>query len=449
MPTGTVDARTQHARTGTGRQRSDAPKNYWTAPSPAVQFGREKFRIWWVPGTGPRQRIDDHVETLSWDDATAALTGTIQFRDPGVGSIPDIGWGDEVMVECSLTGELNFTELWRMRIVEPFRDFTATTRTFQLVNALGWLARSTDDFKYAKDKAHPNGWLAHEIVLDLAKKYRVPVGVIAMTTHRIKKLVKLSASPLDVIALAYKREKQYTHKRFVVSCDHGKLNITPLVHSPTLLQLGPTLISASLQQQMPPEFATSVIVRAQGTVQKGKDKKGKKRTGKSKIVVVVGSESAIARYGFIQREVWAYDADTVAEARDAGQRHLVLIGKPDNTLTLTHPGLPQIRRGDAIRALLPDVALRQIIFVSEARHQLTGSDYTTELSVTFSDPFVDARLDKTTEDRYDAARKRGRKAAAAVKQKKPQGAGQRTPGQRLTRRGHPTTGRGGVPEGTG
>lgn len=437
-----VDARTQHRRAPAGSQHSDVPKNYWTQPAPALQFGRERFRVWWVPGSGPRQQIDEHVQQITWDDATAVLLGTMQFRDPSVGPVPDVGWGDEIMVECSPTGGLNYAELWRMRIDQPYRDFVPAERTFQLVNALGWLSRSTDDFKYVKDKAHPNGWFAHEVAIDIAKQYRVPIGVIAETTHRIKKLVMLQASPLDVIGAAYKREKQYTTKRFVISCDHGKLNIVPLRRSSRLLELGPTLIAASFQQQMGQNFATALSVRAQGKVQKGKDKKGKKRTGTSKIIVKVESASAIARYGYIHREVWAHDADTVAEATAAGKRHLTLVGKPDYTLNLTHPGIAQIRRGDAIRALLPEQALTQIIFVTEARHTLTGTDYSMDLSVTFTDPFIDAKLDKVTEDRYAAARARGRKTKTSIPNKKlPPGADQRkqktTPGQRLTGKGHP------------
>lgn len=436
------DAARQQARAAQA-QHADVPKDYWKASGPALPFGRERFRAWWVPGTGSKQLIDDNVESITWDDATAVLTGTIAFRDPAIGAVPDVGFGDEVMLECSITGDANFVELWRMRIDQPNRDFGPATRTWQLINALGWAARSTDDFKYTKDKAHPQGWLAHEVVLDLAQRYALPVGVIAQTTHRIKKLVVLQGSPLDVIAAAYKRERNYTHRRFVISCDHGKLNVVPLRRSPQLLEMGPTLIQATLQQQFQQDFATALIVRATGKVSKGKDKKGKQRTGTGKIIVKVSSPTAIKRYGFVQRIVWAHDADTVAEAEAAGLRHLTLVGKPQTTLDLTHPGLPNIRRGDAVRALLPDEALQQVIFVTEARHTLTGADYSMLLSFGFTDPFVDVKIDLVDENRYGAARRRGRKTKSkgSGTNPSPPGAGQRknkpSPGGRLTGRGHP------------
>lgn len=438
-------ARAQHDASQTGTQHADVPKNYWTQQAPSQLFGRERFRVWWVPGSGSKQNIDANVEGLTWDDATAVLTGTMQMRDPAHGTVPDIGFGDEIMCEVAPTGSSSFIELWRLRIDAPSRDFQPSERSFQLVNALGWLSRSDDDFHYAKDKAHPKGWFAHEVVLDIATKYRVPVGVIAMTTHRIQKLVVLQGTPLDVIAAAYKRERQYTGKRFVISCDHGKLNVTPLQRSQRLLELGPSLISASFQEQMMTDFATEVTVRATGKVDKGKDKKGKKLTGTGKIVVVVQSPTAVARFGYVHREVWAHDADSTAGARAAGLRHLTLVGKPSYTFTATHPGLPFLRRGDAIQALLPEQALRQVIFVTEARHTLSASDYQMEVSVTFADPFVDAKIDQVDENRYATARVRGRKTKAkTTKTTKPPGASQRknkaTPGQRLTGRGHPQVG---------
>jgi hypothetical protein len=355
--------------------------------------------------------------------------------------VPDVGFGDEIMLECALTGDKTFVELWRMRIDQPNRDFGASERTFQLINALGWAARSTDDFHYRKNKAHPNGWYAHEIALDVCKRFAIPVGVIAKTKHRIMKLAVIQGSPLDVIAAAYKKERLATGKRYVISCYRGKTNILPLRRTPQLLELGPSLIAASFQEQFRDDFATSVKVRAQRKVDVGKDKKGKKRKGTNKIVVVVKSRAAIKRYGFVQREVWAHDAHSAAEAHQQGKRHLTLVGIPTKTLTLTHPGLPQIRRGMAIQAALPDRALKQVIFVTEVQHTLNPGDYEIQVSVQFTDPFLDAQKDKVDESRYQKARKHGRKTKTKKHPNRPRTKGHRqhrhrTPGQRLGIRGH-------------
>lgn len=442
-----VDASTQARSSARGQERSDAPVDYWKKSAPDVKFGRERFRMTWIPHIGKQQVIDSNVEQLDWDDSTAVMTGTIQLRDPSYGATPEVGLGDEIMLEVSLGGQGNWIELWRMRIVEPYRAFVARTRTHQLTNVLGWLAQSVDDFVYLADKAHPKGWTADEIVLDIAKRYNVPVGVIAKCTHRIKRLVLMDSSPLKAIAEAYKRERAYTDRRFVISADHGKLNVTPLRRNPRLLELGASLIDAGFRESLNTDFATALTVRATGKTVKGKDKKGHSRTTTQKILVKVSSATAVAKFGYVHRNVWAHDADTSSEASSAGLRHIARVGLPTKELTLTHPGIPTIRRGDAIRALLPVESLKQVIYLTSAQHAVSANGYSMTLGVMFTDPWVDAKLDSVNDQRDVAAAKRGRKSGTAKKKKKAAAtqksakadkrSNKTTPGQRLTAKGHP------------
>lgn len=422
------------------KQRTDVPVNLWKKKGPDLAFGTESWRCWYVPGHGPKVNVTSNVEQVTWDDASAVLTGDMQFMESAGSAPPTIGIGAQIVLEVRMRPAGAYSELWRMRVQQPNRDFGAHEHTFQLANDLAILQGSTDDFHYTSGKK-PH-WTADEIARDVAKRYGIPVGVIAQATHKIKKLTMLQANPLDVIAAAYKREKTYTHRRFVIQMYHGKLSITPLRHSPNLLVLGGSLISASFQEQFQDNFASAVTVRAQAKVAKPKDKTGKKRVGTGKIVLLVKSAAAVRKYGYVHRDVWAHDADSVAEARTAALRHLVLVGKPNKTLDLTHPGIASIRRGDAIRAALPDPALQQVIFVTDARHTLTGGDYQMDLQFTFSDPFVDALKDKVDEDQYTKATAKARKppknAKAPLPPQAPKG-GQRanlTPGQKLAARGH-------------
>lgn len=407
-------------------QRSDKPRDVWTKKGPTLNFGRERFRVWWIPVTGKMKGIEDYVERVTWDDVTAVLTGEIQLRDPATGAGITIGIGDEIKLDCALTGSGNFTEIWRMRVPQPNRDFESATRTFQLTNALGWLARSTDSFSYVVNKKHKKGWLASEIVRDIAKRYGIKIGVIAQTKHRIKKLVATQASPLDVIAAAYKRERNYTGRRFVMSCDHGKLNIRSLVRSASLLQLGPDLIQASFQEQLREDFATAVTVRVPG----------------KKITVKVTSAAAVKRFGHVHRDVWAHGASSRAAAKAAAKRHLTLVGKPTKQLALSHPGIPTIRRGDALRVALPEPALKQVLFITEAHHEVTPGDYQMQLQIGFTDPYVapkadsvDELKDKNAKDRGRKTKKKSTKAKAKAKGAKQRG-DKSTPGERLSGKGH-------------
>lgn len=427
----------QLVSSGRGQQRSELPRDVWKLPGKPLEFGREQFFV----SLGGRN-IDPLVEGVSWDDVNAVLTGEIRLRDPADGPQLNIDHGGEVVLSYAPAPGRARVVLWRMRVLQPSREFFGMTRSLQLTNALGWLAKSTDDFKYVKNKKHPQGWTCDQIVRDICKRYNVPVGTIVRGTHRIKSLVKFNASPLDVIAEAYRRERRYTNKRYVLSCYLGKLNITPLRRSARLLELGPTLIQASFQETMREDFATALSVRATGKKRKSKDKEGNPRTDTTKINVKVSSPGAIRKFGYVHKNWTASDADTPAEARAAGLRHLTTVGKPLKELALTHPGMPDIRRGDAVKALLPDKALNQVIFITEARHTVGPGSYTMDLQVTFTDPFVDAVAAKAEKKKAAAAKKRGRTHKKKKPRKPaPKGAAQRggklTPGQELTRRGNP------------
>jgi hypothetical protein len=425
------------------QQRSDVPMDYWQIKGKPLKFGREQFRVSLIDDSG-RRNIDRQVEQVTWTDESAIMTGTVQMRDQPYGRAPDLNSGGQIVLECAVNGDGRFVELWRMWVDQPERDFASSTRTFQLVNALGLLQRSTDDFKYVKNRAHSRGWRASQVAVDIAKRYRIPVGVIASTSHWIKKLVRLNSSPLEAIADAYRRERVNANKRYVISADHGRLNITPLKRSSSLLLLGPTLIDASLHEQKKDAFATALSVRATATVpSKKRDRKNRKKHDTRKIVVKVESAAAIKKYGYVHRNVTAPDADTAAEAQAFGLRQLVTVGKPIRELTLQHPGIPSIKRGDALRAVLPDSALNQVIFVTRAEHSVDPGNYTMTLGVSFTDPFVDAKVTRVKENKTKAKKRKGRKTTkrAAAKHATPKKAAAHasapSPGAALTARGHP------------
>jgi hypothetical protein len=123
-----------------------------------------------------------------------------------------------------------------------------------------------------------------------------------------------------------------------------------------------------------------------------------------------------------------------------------LVGKPIRELQLTHPGIPTLRRGDALHATLPDKALAQVIYVTRVEHNLGPGSYTISIGVRFTDPYVDAKINRVSANKKKAATKRGRKGGKTTKtahlqtsksskhRTKPAGP---TPGEMLTARGHP------------
>jgi hypothetical protein len=445
-------ARRANAKIGRGFQRRPIPRDYWRSPGEPLRLGRENFQVWWVPRVGEMVNVDANVEQVTWEDASPVLSGTVTFRDPFIGKLSNIGLGDQFVLKWSAQGGPPFVELWRMRVNQPFRSFLGGNRTLQVTSDLWFLQASTDDFHFRKTGAtgpHPHGWLASEIAQSILERYGMPVGVLTATRHRILNLTRVNTgsstkiTPLDTLTAAYARERNYTNKRYVISCFNGKVNITPLRHSKELLLFGEELVEATIQQTLRDDFATSLTVRAQGKTIKVKDKKGHSKQTVGKISVLVQSEAAIRRYGFVHRVVWAHDARTVAEARSRGQYHLSVIGQPTTEVNVTSPGVAMIRRGDACRIRLDDPVLHQVVFVTDASHSLTAGSYQVALQFMFSDPFVDAKLDTVDEDL--AEKQKARTGKTTKKSKTPPlpkqnvaRAPAKTPGQRLAGRGHPS-----------
>ena len=117
------------------------------------------------------------------------------------------------------------------------------------------------------------------------------------------------------------------------------------------------------------------------------------------------------------------DADTRKVARRHGRKDLKVNAKPEEELTLTHPGVPMVRRGDALRVKLGnEFGMKRIVFVKTVEHVLSAGDYTMELTVDLDDPYHD-------ED--DARKKRKKKRAARNRNRR--GEHRTTQGERARR----------------
>jgi hypothetical protein len=403
---------------GRKKQKADLRGGY-TATGTRYKFGREQWRVL-LRRSGKNTRIEDMVESIQWTEpADSAITrGSITFREPGYRRRPfNIGAGHEIILLCSVLGNGRFVELWRMRIYDPNHEISSGTRTFSLANDLQRLALSEDDFKYRKGKKKPRGWLVHEVIRDVCRRYRVRIGQITATRHRIKNRTWHEVDPLTVLNDVLRAERVNTGRRLMIRMTRGRLTVIPRKRSAELLLLGPTIIEAALRQSMREGFATALTVRGKTTTLRGRDQKDSHhRHRHRKINVKVLNAAAINRYGFIHRIVYAPDADSPAEARTLGRRYMARKARPIRDLTISHPGIPTLRKGVSIRVTLPQAGLKQIIFVSEITHNLSRADYTMDVTLGFDDPYVDEKPLRVFESLDDVAVRRGR---PSPKKKKP------------------------------
>lgn len=414
------------------------------------KYGRDAFRVWLLRPKKKAVRIDHMVEGFSWTEPrdSAIITGTLTVRPPeNRERAIVILSGHRVRIEHAPFPTGRFTPILELRIYSPSQSAAGLVGSLELRSDLALLEQSEDDFKFTRGIRHPKGWRTDQIVSEVCRRYGIKHLPLPKGKHYVKKKVYTDASPLTVINEAYLAERKNTGRRFVIRFALGRLSVTPLRRSSSLLMLGPSLVEAAITETPKEEFATAVTVRGVTESRKGKDAKGRKKVKHGKIALKVQSAPSVARYGFVHRIVHALDADSPAEARTLALRYLADKAKPVKSLTLTHPGIPTIRRGDALRLALPTLGLKQVVWVAEVTHTVGADAYSMDVTCTFDDPYVDEKAQRIVDQLDSTAIERGRVTDAEPKEPaKPEGAAnketakiapapEQTLGEKLTARG--------------
>lgn len=396
------------ARAAAAERARKNPRDYWHRDAPDLPFGREQFRVLVYRGGRPTLRLDHLVQALSWTDAEdpPMMTGAATLAQPARRGDQrlDVTVGDALVVDVAdrpggrLRRELN------MRVSERTHGFQSGTVELTLEDALAYLNRSRDDFHYSKGPGHPRGWLAHEIVRDVARRYRFRVGRLTRGRRRITKLSATGKSPVDVIEQAYNvEERKSTGKKYVVAWQAGRLTVLPHQRSRELLRLGPKLVEATYRQALGEEFATVLRSSEAKDAGSGGRKKSKQQEVRSR---------NSARYGRVVRRVSAAKGSSTASRRTDLARQLREASEPDRELSLSHPGVLGLRRGHAVQVVLAEEDLRRIVYVKEVTHSVSSGSYDMEVTCGFEDPFV-AEAEALRKRRLaDVARKRRRVATA-------------------------------------
>lgn len=390
-------------------KKPDLTKLYRRKVEP-LHLSSQEFRCQLIRNDRPKARvvnIDGVVETLEWryEAGNPVLVGTLTTRKDRLGGGVFMHDGHVLRLQVRWGGK--WRELWRMRL----RDGNATlqdTATWALADDMAILQESTDYFHYTKSKknGHPKGWLVHEIVRDVARRYRIPVGKIAKGKHYITDLSG-KMTPLQVLQKAYAIEKEANGHRFTIAWRNGKINVTPLRRNDLLYTLRSQIEDAAAgRQPRDANFATAVTVRATLKGRKGSRKR-------SKIEIRYVNEKAVAADGFVHRAISGGNvkdrADAVAKAKRYIAKHSVR--KP--TLTnVQHRGIAFLRRGDAIWISLPQFGFsgpNAICFITAGTWQLSGGQFTMSLDVGFDDPYKHPKVKRKNKDKKTRATKRKKK----------------------------------------
>lgn len=396
------------------QQRTDYMKVYGDKAEP-FHLNDQEFRFTLLRRDLGDINIDRLVETAEWRDegteealnTIPVLRGTIGLRKPHPDT-PDaaITINEGHVIKCDVKWGTRWQETWRMRIQKPSLGWTDGSWSFELADDLVLLSQSRADFRYVRGKKkRRKGWYYHEIVKDIARRFRIPLGEIARGKHRIKKFTHSNISPLEAIRLATQIERKHEHRLLVIRWEftalqrRSALTIRPLRRNNVLYQFRDQIRTAMLTEETNAKRASALIVRG---VQKKKDKKRKK------IRTRVVNPAAVRKFGYIQREYDAGTVDSVAEARREAKLKIARWMQPKKVIeSFTHSGIALVRRGDAVQILIPEEGYRDqdsIVFVVSAIHSLSGGDYTMDLTLGLTDP-----VNKAREEREKAIRAQKRK----------------------------------------
>lgn len=363
------------------------------------------------------------VTAVTWEDIGPILTGSISLSSPQTAlNQPWQGVSDGSVIKCQVKMGAKWIEIWRMRIWVPSEELESASGTFRLADDLRLLRQNEDDFEYKKskkDRRHKKGWEPWEVVLDVLKRFRVRAGRLAKPKlkHKITDLTDPWTDPLSIIEKAYDHASNENGKTYILRWRNGRLNVEPLRRQPVLYSMRQQILSAVITHNRGKKFYTALTVTASRAKHKSKKKE--------KIEVEVVHNRAVKRYGYIHGKLdLKREFDSEEAVRKQGKRRLAreIRRKTDNTITLSHPGIPFIRRGDAIRVHLPEFGFtdRQrpkkvykggyfsVLFVKSVTHTATTGSYTMDIEFGQQDAYAE-QLESMREARDKDRRNKKRK----------------------------------------
>lgn len=407
----------EHAKSkGKGRNKTDKPtdeeleiKDFWKANKASLKVRDYRWRIVAFKGNAPKAEqhmyLDSMVTNLTWEDA---LIQKANFSLTNPHDKLNLLEGHKITVFYSVTGR-KWRKLWTLRVNSV--TATAATKTYEIEasDEMDWLKKSKDDFAYRKGEGKSSekrvhGWTADQITRDICKRYGVKIGKLVKGTKRINKLIEKNTDPLSVIEKAYEAERKETGFKYVIAMRQGRLSVTRLRRSRELLIYGGTALDATVTRRLKEKMATELTVT-------GKVKEEEGEATQKKEITVSANPKVRRRYGYIHSTYESPEpVESVKELRKEAKKELLDLMEPEREVTLTVPGYPGLRRGDAIKVALRDEHLVELMYVTGATHTVSGGDYTTDLTLSFDEFYIDKEGEATREKICKKAKDNGRKA---------------------------------------
>lgn len=370
----------------TAQSRKPDLRSYYRTKLPAVDPGSLSWQVLLTRGTASVLALDPVAESWDWseDDGTG-LTANLSLRRPDAedpGSLP-VGRGQRVTLRVRWGGV--WYELWSMRTKSPDTGLDGAT-SVELGDPFDRLRRTSRTYRYRKDAAHPRGWFAHEIAVDVARRGGFELGEVASGTYHIPRLVEEEADPIWVLRQAYTKETDHSGRRFLFRVSRDRLDILPFERNDTIFVIDGGAHTFRYQKVGNPRPVT--VLTGRGKLGKGKSAEKIEHTSFHREVV--------HRFGYVHADRDFGRVASVAELRAKVQRALAAAIRVQWTVTTEIPLTPFIRRGHGVLVNLPREGFsggRSFMYVSSVQHSVQQGSYATSLELVEADPYQRYRDD--------------------------------------------------------
>jgi hypothetical protein len=257
---------------------------------------------------------------------------------------------------------------------------------------------------FRKDKAHPKGWYAHEIVIFAAKKLGIRLGSIAKGEERLG-TIKVDGSFAELVAEVYKLEKTSGGRKFVVRMRNRRFEIREFSRNSVVYEVGrDSATQIGITRTFPKEPVT--VLTGKAKIGKGKARKVVRFTvAEPGVISRFGKKSSVKDYGKLS---------SVKKLRDMVRRDYAEGIRAKRQVDVSNAFMPFVRRGDAVFVDLPTEGFkgeRGFLFCESAEHTITGKERASSLVLLEEDAYG-AYREKRDKELREKARKR-RKARRA------------------------------------
>ena len=380
------------------------------------EVDRVRVRAYYPPTRQMRDitsRIDSLSFTESGDQAAVQGSATIDNADGLAGNFLNRP-GMIVFLETAGPGR-KFVERYRFVVWESsVTDLTQGQITWTLYDHMIFLMTATVTARYGRDKHHPHGWTASQIVADLCRKHRIPVKSIVRTTHHIKRF-HVEGTFYDVVAKAYTFDTRKTKRNYFILAEQGKLRVRRRQRRTLLMAfderhnmrqaaftraLGQGVAQKIVPKNRPLDSATSTPKQTKGKTRKPGERASKRKREHA------DRQASTTLFGYL---TYRPSAGTISDpdyTRAAAQDLADTLGRAAKSLNFTATGNILLRHGDRIYARVTfarEAPLRKELYISSITHNLTPGDYTVDVTCAWRAREVAVRADTSDVNADQAA----------------------------------------------